>query len=209
MEIMKSLVELFDKYGCDKGNIKHRYDRVYGPAMEPLRAKSFRMLEIGIFKGNSTEAFIEYCPRVDITGVDIFTRVDVKDIPILNHPQVHPFKCDSLSGPTEEFKKMAPVLGFDIIIDDGLHTHEAQWKTFENFIPYLKDGGSYFIEDVWAYDHMTEKDKQHSWLKKHGNAFSEDEYKKLLDVIAPYEVIYHDLRAGYDPDTFILEIKRP
>ena len=30
---MKSLVELFDKYGCDKGNIKHRYDRVYGPGM--------------------------------------------------------------------------------------------------------------------------------------------------------------------------------
>ena len=204
---MTSLAELFDKYGCDKGNLKHRYDRVYAPALEPYRENSFNMLEIGIFKGNSTEAFIDYCPHIDITGVDIFTRVDIKNIPILNHHQVHPIKCDSLIGPTEEFKKIAEG-GFDIIIDDGLHTHEAQWKTFENFIPYLKENGVYYIEDVWAFDKMTDKEKEHYWLKKHGDAFSEEQYQKLLDALAPYNVTYHDLRDGYDPDTFILEIRK-
>ena len=205
--LMKTLVELFDKYGCDKGNIKHRYDRVYAPALEPYRKDSFNILEIGVFKGNSTEAFIEYCPHVDIVGIDIFIRVDVKDIPIFNNRHVHPIKCDSLVGPTEEFKKIAGN-GFDIIIDDGLHTHEAQWKTFENFIPYLKEGGAYFIEDVWPYDLMTPKQKQHPWLKRHEPAFSEEQYRKLLDVIDPFEVKYHDLREGYDPDTFILEIRK-
>ncbi|KKL46613.1 hypothetical protein LCGC14_2343790, partial [marine sediment metagenome] len=95
------LVELFDKHKCDKGSLKHRYDRVYALALDPLRNISFRMLEIGIFKGNSTEAFVEYCPQVDIVGVDIFTRVKMKNVPILNHPRVYGCKCDSLQKPTE------------------------------------------------------------------------------------------------------------
>ncbi len=204
---MASLVELFDKYGCDKGNIKHRYDRVYESTLSQRSDNFFRMLEIGIFKGNSTEAFLEYCPQVEIVGIDIFTRVDINDIPVFNHARVKPCKCDSLKGPTAEFNLLAKD-GFDIIIDDGLHTHEAQRKTFENFIPYLGNGGSYFIEDIWAYDKMTEQEKQHPWLKKYYPAFSEEEYKKLLKVIEPYQIIYHDLRDGYDPDTFIIEIKK-
>jgi len=202
---MKSLVELFDQYGCDKGSSKHRYDRVYAPVLDKIRDEEFHMLEIGIFKGNSTEAFVEYCPEGYFVGVDIFTRVSMKDVKILSHPRVIGCKCDSVSGPDDFFKSIAGT-GFDIIIDDGLHTHEAQYKTFTNFMPYLLRGGSYFIEDVWAYDRMTEQEKQHPWLKRHGGAFSEEEYQKLLDVIKPYEVIYHDLRDGYDPDTFILEI---
>ena len=205
---MKSLKELFDKHGCDKGTLKHRYDRVYAPALDHLNGKPFRMLEIGVFKGNSTEAFVDYCPQVDIVGVDIFVRVDVKSIPILNHSQVSACKCNSLEGPNDEFKSIVGRKKFNIIIDDGLHTHEAQRKTFENFIPYLKKGGVYFIEDVWAFDKMTNEEKQHYWLKKHGSAFSEEEYQKLLDVIAPYNVTYHDLREGYDPDTFIIEVTK-
>ncbi|MGV7234718.1 MAG: class I SAM-dependent methyltransferase [Nitrosomonadaceae bacterium] len=205
--LMNTLVELFDKYKCDKGNLKHRYDRVYEPALHQLKDHPFRMLEIGVFKGNSTEAFVEYCPQVQVVGVDIFVRVDVRNIPILNHPQVHACKCDSLEGPNDEFKELAGD-GFDIIIDDGLHTHEAQWKTFLNFFPYLKEGGSYFIEDVWPYDMMTPAQKQHPWLKKHEPAFSEEEYLHLMNVIAPYNYERHDLREGYDPDTFILEIKK-
>ena len=205
---MSTLVELFDKYKCDKGSLKHRYDRVYAPALHQLKDHPFRMLEIGVFKGNSTEAFVEYCPQVQVVGVDIFVRVDVKNIPILNHPQVRAFKCDSLEGPTEEFMSIVGTDTFDIIIDDGLHTHEAQWKTFLNFIPYLREGGSYFIEDVWPYDEMTEEQKQHYWLKKNAPAFSEEEYEKLLIAIAPYEVVRHDLRNGYDPDTYIIEVKK-
>ena len=204
---MSSLLKLFDKYGCDKGSRKHRYDRVYASTLDQLKNSHFQMLEIGIFKGNSTEAFIEYCPQVEIVGVDIFVRVDVKNIPILNHPRVHPCKGDSMLPLTNECKKLCNV-GVDIIIDDGLHTHRAQRKTFLNFIPYLKKGGVYFIEDVWAFDKMSQKQKQHPWLQSHSPAFSEVEYQKLLDAIEPYTVIYHDLRKGYRPDTFILEIRK-
>lgn len=205
-----SLVKLFDKYGCDKGNIKHRYDRVYAPVLDKFENNSFNMLEIGVFKGNSTEAFIEYCPQAKIVGVDIFTRVNPENIPILNHSRVAWAKCDSLEGPNEAFDVVVPEEKFDIIIDDGLHTHIAQRKTFENFFQYLKRGGSYFIEDVWPYHLMSEKEKQHFWLQKHAPDFSDEEYNKLIATIEAEEaeIIYHDLRDGYDPDTFIIEIKK-
>ncbi|NJO65483.1 MAG: class I SAM-dependent methyltransferase [Richelia sp. RM2_1_2] len=204
---MKTLVELFDKYKCDKGSLKHRYDRVYEPALQSLLDKSFTMLEIGIFKGNSTEAWVEYFPHVNIVGVDIFERVKMEDIPILKHPRVVGYKGSSLNKLKTKFNNIASG-GFDVIIDDGLHTHEAQWKTFVNFIPHLKNGGKYFIEDVWPFDLMTPSEKEHYWLKKHAPAFSEENYQKLLNAINQYTVVYHDLRKGYDPDTFIIEVRK-
>lgn len=37
---------------------------------------------------------------------------------------------------------------FDLIIEDGLHTVDAQQKTLLNFWPYLKKGGLYVAEDL-------------------------------------------------------------
>jgi cephalosporin hydroxylase len=37
----------------------------------------------------------------------------------------------------------------DVIIDDGLHTKEAQIATLRNFFPALRAGGLYVVEDVW------------------------------------------------------------
>jgi len=195
------LVECFDKYKCDKGSMKHRYDRVYEPVLEPLRDKEFDLLEIGVLKGDSIEALVEYAPQVQVVGIDTFQRIQPKDIPILKHPNIKWLKYDST-------KPIALKKTFDIIIDDGLHTHEAQRKTFENFFPYLKDGGIYFIEDVWPFSIMTTTEKQHPWLKKHPMSWNDKEYEKLLETISPHSVTFHDLRKGYDPDTFIIEIRK-
>ena len=42
---------------------------------------------------------------------------------------------------------------FDVIIDDGLHKHAAQLKTFKNFWPLLSPEGFYIIEDMreWRF----------------------------------------------------------
>ena len=37
---------------------------------------------------------------------------------------------------------------FDLIIDDGLHTNEANIKLFEESFKFLKPNGIYIIEDV-------------------------------------------------------------
>lgn len=204
---METLLELFDKHKCDKGSSRHRYDRLYEQKFEGIRNKPIRMLEIGVYKGSSTMAWLEYFNKIEIVCVDIFTRVAMEDIKALKNLQVYGYKCNSLKGPGKDFKKYAKD-GFDIIIDDGLHTHEAQYKTFKNFIPYLKKEGTYFIEDVLAFNKMSEKQKLNPWLKQHKNDYSEEIYKKLLNVIEPYEVKYHNLREGCNLDTFIIEVRK-
>ncbi len=202
-----SLVELFDKYKCDKGSSRHRYDRVYEPALEHLRSKPFSMLEIGVFRGTSLQVWLDYFPHASLVGIDVFTRVTPEEIEILKHPRIQWCKCNSLEGPNDQLNTIAQG-GFDVIIDDGLHTHDAQRQTFENFIPYLNDGGVYFIEDVWPFDRMTLLQKRHHWITKHPNDFSDKQYQQLLDVLEPYNVTFHDLRSGHELDTFIIEIRK-
>lgn len=205
---MTSLATLFDKHNCDKGTARHRYDRVYEPALQHLRDKEFRMLEIGIYKGSSVEAWRKYFPNAHFYGIDIFVRVTPENIPALNRSRVQWCKCDSMKGPNNAFKEMIGDQKFDVIIDDGKHTHDSQRITFENFFPYLSDEGTYFIEDVWAFGHMTNKQKQHHWIKKHPKDYSEHQYQALLDTISLYDVVFHDIREGYHNDTFIIEVKK-
>lgn len=205
--MMNTLQQLFDRYKCDKGSLKHRYDRVYEPALNHLQNKEFNLLEIGIFKGPSLEAWVEYFPYANLFGIDIFTRINPNDIQILKHPRVSWCKCDSIRGPNDEFKSIAKD-GFDVIIDDGKHTHDAQLATFKNFVPFLNKGGVYFIEDVWPFHLMSEKEKQHKWLLQHKDGFSDKLYDQLIETISQYDVIFYDIRKGYDPDTFIIEVRK-
>ncbi len=182
----------FDRHGCDKGK-RHGYERVYEPAFEGIRHQALRILEVGIFKGASLAAWLDYFPNAMIVGIDTFQRVKPESIEILNHPRVDWYKHDS-TIPTDIGK-------FDIIIDDGLHTHVAQRKTYECLGRYT---GMYFIEDVWAMNHMTIEQKQHKWLKRDG--YSDIEYQKLLNALKPNTVEFHDLRAGHQPDSFIISV---
>lgn len=205
---MKNLNECFNANKCDKGSLKHRYDRVYEPALQHLRDKEFTMLEIGVFKGSSLQSWLDYFPKATIYAADIFVRVQPKDIPALRNPRVKWVKCDSTDAKAVKECFESPV--FDVIIDDGLHTFDAQRKTFNNFYPFLaKEVGLYFIEDIWPYHLMTDEDKTNRWIVEHQNDFSDKQYHELL--VAMHNVgtvIHHDLRQGYNPDTFITEVRQ-
>ena len=192
-----SLRSCFDRHGCDKGS-RHGYERVYEPAFEPMRLEPIRLLEIGIYRGASLKVWVDYFPNAEIFGIDTFQRVQPKDIPILNHPRVEWRQHDSTTP--------ADFGHFDFIIDDGLHTHISQRKTFDNFMPYAK---MYFIEDVYAFSHMTEDEKLCKWLT-HGHLnkeYSEAEYSRLFRSLSPYVLEFHDLRKGHRPDSFIIEAR--
>ena len=205
---MKTQREKFDKHNCDKGNRRHRYDRVYEPILKHLRNTKFNMLEVGILHGESMESHLEYFTEATLYGIDIFGRGPVQDIPVLKKDRVNWCKCDSIAGINDDFKTMVGDMKFDVIIDDGLHTHDSQRRTFENLIPYLKEGGTYFIEDVWPFDRMDSKQRQHTWMLTHTKEYSDAQYNALMKVLEPYSVRYHDYRDDTQPDTFIIEIKK-
>jgi hypothetical protein len=186
--------EIFDRHGCLKGKM-HGYERVYEPAFKRIRHERLRILEIGIFLGASIASWVDYFPHANIVCIDTFQRVPPGKVPILNHRRVQWHKHDST----------IPInLGrFDYVIDDGCHTHRAQRATFENFMQYVDR--AYFIEDVWPMDRLTEKQKRHKGFQKDG--YSDAEYAALLEALEPYETKFHDLRRGYDPASFIIEVR--
>jgi len=192
-----NLADCFDKHDCDKGTRGHGYDRVYEPIFQALRDEPIRLLEIGILRGQSIAAWLDYFPRAMIVGLDTFERVPAGKIAILKHPRVTWHECDSTKGPPD-----MPA-GFDVIIDDGLHTPAAQRATFAGFMPLLKERGAYFIEDVLPYDDKT--------LTKHRNRWpgcTEDEYKLLLSSLEAYRVTHHDLRDNAHKLSYMLEVRR-
>ena len=71
---MSAMRDFFDKFECDKGK-KHGYEAVYEPDFEPLRNKSIKILDVGVFKGASVQAWLDYFPKATVYGIDIFMRI--------------------------------------------------------------------------------------------------------------------------------------
>lgn len=125
------LCTIMEKFGSDrasateKGKNWHNYTQLYHPLFSPIRDTPIRLFEIGL--GGSLEGWSEYF-------YNTATRVFGADI---DKSRINTM-WDS-----PELKE-----GFDIIIDDGLHTFEANRILFMNSIHKLKPGGVYIIEDV-------------------------------------------------------------
>ena len=167
---------LFYKYGSDKGGRfknkylgwhPHNYAQIYNDLFFHLRKKKFNFLEVGIGSvdrniksslpsfaksGASLRAFRDYFFKANIYGCDIDDKV------LFEENRIKTFCLDQTSKKlVKKFFKDQNKF-FLIIIDDGLHTFEANISFFETAIKYLlkkKRGvgeGMYIIEDVNEFD---------------------------------------------------------
>ena len=181
---MSDLLKLFDKHDTDKGSSKHFYQEVYEPHFEKLRDKRINILEIGIWKGESTAALHEYFPNATIYGIDIFVRTNPEDLAILKEDRVKWIKGDTLDPMVkEQCKKAWPSIKFDFIIDDGAHWPEANQLTFKHLNHLLKKEGKYFVEDVWPFDIMDFQDMNHPWFRKNPEKYNLAAYSKFINEI--------------------------
>jgi cephalosporin hydroxylase len=104
--------------------------------------KPIRVLEIGIYNGDSLKLWNNYFRQASIFGIDIEPKSQY-DTDIIktfvadqaNRSQLQSF-IDTHGG------------DFDIIIDDGGHYMEQQQISFGFLFPFVKPGGYYVIEDV-------------------------------------------------------------
>ena len=205
---MSDLKEYFDNHNCDKAE-KHNYHKVYEKEFNDIRIDEINILEVGIFKGDSIRAWLDYFPNATIYAIDTFQRILPQNIDILEHPRVKWMRADSTNIVVrEQIKQEWPRIRFDIVIDDGLHTPGAQAKTYMNLSPLVKKIGAYYIEDVIPLDIMSQKEKSHNWIQKNIGVFNMNQWSKLAYAIEGKKVTRFDLREESGQiDSYIIKVK--
>ena len=148
-----TLQEIYNKYKVDgdtgsgdKGSC-HSYIDIYAGLFESYRNEPIDFCEIGVSRGHSIMMWSEYFKKGYVAGLDINLKGFAFDVP----KNVFLWEIDSTKHQTD----ITDV--YDIIIDDGDHTIEAQIKTFQNFSGLVKKGGLYIIEDVNGIDQHKNK----------------------------------------------------
>lgn len=122
------------------------YIPVYEATLAGLRNRPIRMLEIGVDRGGSLEAWSRYLgPQATIVGIDINPWCANFDDPAHNrHVRIGGQQDPALLE--QVIREFGP---FDVIIDDGSHRPAHINASFRGlFDRGLADGGAYIAEDL-------------------------------------------------------------
>lgn len=151
------LEQLFNKYGSDKST-SHNYHHLYGMILsDPDKIGS--LLEIGLGTNNidvasnmgsggkpgaSLRAFREFLPDAKIFGADVDRRI------LFEEHNIKTFFVDQTKP--ESFDALARAIDrkLDVIIDDGLHSPNANIASLTFACKNLSKGGWFVVEDIGA-----------------------------------------------------------
>lgn len=167
-----------DKYGSDKGprvgnTTHHTYTPVYHELFKEMTDRALNVFELGLGTNNvnfpanmgpngrpgaSLRGWRDYFPNSSIYGGDID-----KDI-LFEEDRIRTTYCDQ-TNPSVVRSMWESLPDMDIIIDDGLHTFEANVTFFENSIHKLKPTGIFIIEDISHSDIPRFRSKIEQWQK--------------------------------------------
>jgi hypothetical protein len=139
-----TLSEIANKHHADKGTEwfeKHSYTETYCnyiPSDKPCR-----LLEIGIWRGDSLRMWKEYNPQMQLYAMDINDCSSFFDTKICEKVYImDQTRRDHLNIIATE----ASPLYF--VVDDGAHQMPHQQTSLAVLLPSLRIGGIYFIEDL-------------------------------------------------------------
>lgn len=173
---MESLDAICLRHGTDKSSGGHDYASFYERWFSKVKDHPVRLLEMGVLGGNSLMAFDEYFrhPLARIYGIELessYWRPPVASrMGVITGSQSDP----AISATFEQDT-------FDIIIDDAGHFGRDQRLALELWLPKVKPGGIYIIEDLHAgywpeyNNHGAEKIMSHLFgivheINCHGNS---------------------------------------
>lgn len=162
------LCHIMKKYGSDKGLGWHNYTLIYDKLFNKFIDKNISIFEVGLGTNNtdvpsnmgpngkpgaSLYGWREYFKNANIYGADVDTRI------LFESDNIKTYFVDQLNKETIDNMWSKIPFEFDIIIDDGLHTFEANMNFLENSFHKLKEGGIYIIEDIFESKKQEFEDK--------------------------------------------------
>jgi hypothetical protein len=139
-----TLLEVYNQTGrkSDKEHFHHYISNFYCEKLTPRKNDNLKILEIGIFKGDSLKLWEDFFPNSEIYGLDIENKSEYT-----YSGRVNKYIVDAYNKSTIDLFKNKGIK-FDIIIDDGPHTFETQDYACKNYKELLNDGGLFVVEDV-------------------------------------------------------------
>jgi len=156
------MCRVMTRHGSDKGNGVHNYTTIYSVLFGDLRDRPLRIFELGLgtnnpelastmgatgYPGASLRGWRELFPNALVYGADIDRGI------LFEEDRIRTFYCDQLDDAAIRDLWSRPELqgGMDILIEDGLHTFEANLFFLERSLEQLRPGGIYVVEDIY-YD---------------------------------------------------------
>ena len=151
----EKLKELLDHYGSDKAN-HHNYHHIYGAILQNQREIG-KIFEIGLGTNNtdvvsnmgsngkpgaSLRAFRDFCPNASVYGADVDRRV------LFEEERIKTFFVDQTKPETFDAILTEVSNDFDLVIDDGLHSPNANISSLEFGLKIIKVGGWVVVEDI-------------------------------------------------------------
>lgn len=179
------LCEIMGRNKSDKGHINintsyHNYTTFYYSIFKNINENPLRIFELGLGTNNvnilsnmgrngrpgaSLYGWAEFFPNSKIFGADIDANV------LFNTDKIKTFFCDQTNPKIIKnmWNKSELQENFDIIIEDGLHTFDANVCFFENSIHKLNPNGYYIVEDISNNDWNLFIRKMNVWKTQHTN----------------------------------------
>jgi hypothetical protein len=149
-----NLAKAFEAYGSDKA--RNGYHPLYGSILsEPDTIE--KIFEIGLGTNNtdvlsnmgvngtpgaSLRAFRDFCPNAEIFGADIDMRI------LFSEDRIKTYFVDQTNSSTLTDLSKQVGGGFDLVIDDGLHSPNANLASLIFGLRVVKPGGWVVIEDI-------------------------------------------------------------
>jgi len=170
------LCRMMTEEGSDKGSGWHNYTLLYHFLFHSHRSNIASVFELGLgtnftdtpsnmgeraTPGASLRAWRKYFPIADIFGADIDTRI------LFSEERITTLQVNQLlDSSIEQLWQRLENDRFDIIIDDALHTFEANTRFFRKSLYKLKTNGYYIIEDIVT--HCDNLQRYHSFFSGSG-----------------------------------------
>lgn len=141
-----NLFEIIEKFNLnpttDKNSVHCYVKGYYEQEFFKYKNKKITFLEVGIRSGGSMKLWSEYFTNCkQIIGIDVDESVIVDQFK--NIEKVQYYFSDAY---TQTIADKIPKL--DIFLDDGPHTLESQLDAIHYYLPKVKSGGLFLIEDV-------------------------------------------------------------